>query len=444
MTVAGGAQYSGDNGYGSGHVRVFTYSPTANKWNRKGNTLLGAASNDYFGRSVSISADGMTFAAGAPYNDDNGDESGHVQIFRTKDIILSKEYGWCVNQFGNIQDDGKVKLSKESAGPSIEKQNRCRELCLNQGHLTDGSILTGCEAIWGQSSNNGCYMHTKQIARGDGTNKYPCWITVTEDADPFKPYELGFCQNSANKEATDTKDKTLLGTEETSYACMKNCIKEYEKVEIKKSISGCEYDENVKSCYLYNKIHWKATKGGYGGYDNAKKCWIKASYCVADSDCNDKDQCTIDTCDAETKECRYELSFDKCRTVGEPTALAVRVKAPDVETTMSLDEMKATIFGASDAAFSAKSQLNSCSSGKFQLMPYSGKLNNYAAIIDGVAEVNLIKKIIGEETASVERAILAAANEKYGNLESQVDLILLFVPAGTISVGTTEWKAYAC
>ena len=90
--------------------------------------------------------------------------------------------------------------------------------------------------------------------------------------------------------------------------------------------------------------------------------------------------------------CRCELLFDECRTVGKPTDLSVCVKVLDVETTMSLDDMKATIFRTSDATLSAKSQLNLCSYRKFQLMPYSGKLNNHETIVDGVAEVNLIKK----------------------------------------------------
>ena len=80
----------------------------------------------------------------------------------------------------------------ENAGLSTENQKKCRESCFNQGQLTIGSVLTWCEAIWVESSNNGCCMHAKEIARGDGANKHPCWITATEDTDPFKPYELGF------------------------------------------------------------------------------------------------------------------------------------------------------------------------------------------------------------------------------------------------------------
>jgi len=70
--VAVGAPSISNNGSSSGHVRLFVYLSTENTWNTLGNTLVGAASYDQFGTSVSISADGMTVAVGAPYTDDNG------------------------------------------------------------------------------------------------------------------------------------------------------------------------------------------------------------------------------------------------------------------------------------------------------------------------------------------------------------------------------------
>merc|ERR1719491_1007885 len=81
MTVAVCAPNNGDNGSSSGHVRLFVYSFITNRWNQYGNTLVGAASGDQFGQSVSMSADGMTVAVGAYGNDDNGNASGHVRLF---------------------------------------------------------------------------------------------------------------------------------------------------------------------------------------------------------------------------------------------------------------------------------------------------------------------------------------------------------------------------
>merc|ERR1719491_2849502 len=94
MTVAVGA-LSDDNGSDSGHVRLFVYSSTENTWNTLGNTLVGAAAGDWFGYSVSISADGMTVAVGAIGNDDNGSNSGHVRLFAYSSITNR----W--NQYGN-------------------------------------------------------------------------------------------------------------------------------------------------------------------------------------------------------------------------------------------------------------------------------------------------------------------------------------------------------
>ena len=76
-------------------------------------------------------------------------------------------------------------------------------------------------------------------------------------------------------------------------------------------------------------------------------------------------------------------------------------------------------------------------------MTYSSKLNNNSSIIDRVAEINLIKRIIIEEHGSIKNAMHAAANEKYGTLESQVHLLLIFEPACTILSRTNDWTVCA-
>ena len=42
----------------------------------------GEAINDQSGKSVSLSSDGSVVAIGAPYNDGNGDDSGHVRVYQ--------------------------------------------------------------------------------------------------------------------------------------------------------------------------------------------------------------------------------------------------------------------------------------------------------------------------------------------------------------------------
>jgi hypothetical protein len=78
-TVVIGAQFNADAGSASGHVRV--YENNSNVWQQKGNDINGVAVNDKFGFSVSISADGNTIAVGAPDNNSNGFEAGHVRVF---------------------------------------------------------------------------------------------------------------------------------------------------------------------------------------------------------------------------------------------------------------------------------------------------------------------------------------------------------------------------
>ena len=80
--VAIGAHHNDDNGPDSGHVRVYEYfSATVNDWRRIGDDIDGEAPGDFFGQSVSVSADGSRLAVGGHYNDGNGTESGHVRVY---------------------------------------------------------------------------------------------------------------------------------------------------------------------------------------------------------------------------------------------------------------------------------------------------------------------------------------------------------------------------
>jgi len=78
--VAIGAQSNDGNGNLSGHVRV--YQKNGNNWSQLGNDIDGEAELDSSGFSVSLSADGTTVAIGAFTNDSNGENSGHVRVYR--------------------------------------------------------------------------------------------------------------------------------------------------------------------------------------------------------------------------------------------------------------------------------------------------------------------------------------------------------------------------
>ena len=79
-TVAIGAPLNEGNGIEAGHVRVFSWD--GSKWRQQGNDIDGEAAFNLSGVSVSM-PDSKTLAIGAPNNNGNGTNAGHVRIFKT-------------------------------------------------------------------------------------------------------------------------------------------------------------------------------------------------------------------------------------------------------------------------------------------------------------------------------------------------------------------------
>ncbi len=77
--VAIGAYKNDGAGEDAGHVRVFELQ--SGSWIQKGNDIDGEAADDFFGRAVSLNADGSIVVVGAHKNDGNGEEAGHVRVF---------------------------------------------------------------------------------------------------------------------------------------------------------------------------------------------------------------------------------------------------------------------------------------------------------------------------------------------------------------------------
>ncbi|NCT19270.1 MAG: hypothetical protein GW771_13695, partial [Flavobacteriia bacterium] len=77
-TVAIGSTQNDGNGTDAGHVRVYTWNGST--WTQKGADMDGEAAGDLSGSSISMS-DANTVAIGAPFNDGNGNDSGHVRIY---------------------------------------------------------------------------------------------------------------------------------------------------------------------------------------------------------------------------------------------------------------------------------------------------------------------------------------------------------------------------
>ena len=86
--LAIGAHWNDGSGSNSGHVRIW-YSFPSNPgggpitgWAKLLNSDIdGENANDWSGSSVSLNGTGLKLAVGAPRNDDNGSNAGHVRVF---------------------------------------------------------------------------------------------------------------------------------------------------------------------------------------------------------------------------------------------------------------------------------------------------------------------------------------------------------------------------
>ena len=77
--IAVGAPNNDGNGTDAGHVRVFEYS--SGNWTQRGGDIDGEANDDLSGCTLAMSSDGNTVAIGAHKNDGNGTEAGHVRVY---------------------------------------------------------------------------------------------------------------------------------------------------------------------------------------------------------------------------------------------------------------------------------------------------------------------------------------------------------------------------
>ena len=65
----------------SNFIFLFFFYSFFTKFNSVRVDIDGEAAGDQSGYSVSLSSDGRIMAFGAPSNDENGDNSGHVRVY---------------------------------------------------------------------------------------------------------------------------------------------------------------------------------------------------------------------------------------------------------------------------------------------------------------------------------------------------------------------------
>ena len=111
-----GAPYNDGNGGDAGHVRVFQNN--GGIWEQLGADIDGEAMGDSFGFSVGLNSDGSIVAIGGRYNNGNGPQSGHVRIFQYEDAEW-KQVGYDIDGEAQGDNSGYVSLSSDGLKVAI-------------------------------------------------------------------------------------------------------------------------------------------------------------------------------------------------------------------------------------------------------------------------------------------------------------------------------------
>ena len=152
-TVAIGAHGNDGNGLSSGHTRVFSYSGTS--WNQLGNDINGEASEDYFGKSVSLSGDGTVLAVGATGNDGNGSAAGHVRVFK-----------YTNDSWAQQGDDIEGEESGAQSGMSVDLSEDGTVVSIGSPHHDDGGTSSGKSRVF--QFKNSTWNQLGQGIAGEG------------------------------------------------------------------------------------------------------------------------------------------------------------------------------------------------------------------------------------------------------------------------------------
>ena len=114
-----------------------------------GEDIDGEAADDLSGYSVSLSANGQRLAIGAPFSDDNGDNSGHVRVYQWSDTGWAQLGADIAGEAANDVSGGAVSLSGFKVYGAIDPDDAPSLLF----HGTADSIVTYSSALttWNQA-----------------------------------------------------------------------------------------------------------------------------------------------------------------------------------------------------------------------------------------------------------------------------------------------------
>ena len=153
-----------------GYVQVFSLDSdnetagTTGTWKQVGQDIAGEAIGDGFGLSVSISNDGKTVVVGADTNDGkNGEDSGHVRIYRLADDGASWE------QIGGDIDGDAV---RDWSGYSVSLSANGTIVAIGAPGARIDGILTGQVKVYRIDSGGSSWEQLGESIYGDNEYDY--------------------------------------------------------------------------------------------------------------------------------------------------------------------------------------------------------------------------------------------------------------------------------
>jgi len=171
-TVAIGAIWNDGNGNASGHVRIYRVG-TGGTWTQLGNDIDGEAAYDQSGHSVSLSSDGNTIAIGAPYNNGNTTEGGHVRIYNWDGSL------W--NQVGQDIDGIYTSMAaNEFLGASVSLNSSGTIVAIGVPYAHTGSTPPGKTRVY-QFNGNSWVQLGNDIIGGITSDRFGCSVSISSD-----------------------------------------------------------------------------------------------------------------------------------------------------------------------------------------------------------------------------------------------------------------------
>ncbi|MGB2055496.1 MAG: flagellin [Porticoccaceae bacterium] len=220
LAIGAAYAYAPGGGSSSGHVRLYRWN--GNSWVQIGADIDAETLADNNGSSVSISASGSAVAIGAPNNDGNGSNAGHVRIF---DWPTTTTYtaGISILDFNNLNLVAGDRITINITG-GAQIQGIIGEAGLDALLTTMASQIAAQTGLYGgASASSGVISITGLV---DGNSVSGLTVTLEADAnsyaDSLSPSEITSAASATASLAVIDRAMTQINSQRGSYGAVMN------------------------------------------------------------------------------------------------------------------------------------------------------------------------------------------------------------------------------